>query len=83
MEGQRVHKHDPAARVTRSFLDITEQLKTEQETRMALEQQRELNELRSRYVAMTSHEIRTPLSTILTSAELLKYYDERLPRTRS
>jgi signal transduction histidine kinase len=28
---------------------------------------------------MTSHEFRTPLATILSSAELLKYYGDRLP----
>jgi signal transduction histidine kinase len=30
---------------------------------------------------MTSHEFRTPLATILSSAELLKYYGDRLPES--
>lgn len=81
MEGQCLRKNDPDAGVIWTFLDITERLKAEQDTRDALEQQKELNTLRSRFVAMTSHEFRTPLSTILTSAELLKYYDERLPKS--
>ena len=80
MEGQCVRKNDPDAGVIWTFLDITERLKAEQNTRAALEQQKELNNLRSRFVAMTSHEFRTPLSTILSYAELLKYYDERLPK---
>ncbi|QTN28248.1 PAS domain-containing sensor histidine kinase [Rhodoferax sp. AJA081-3] len=80
MEGQCVRKNDPDAGVIWTFLDITERLKAEQDTQIALEQQKELNTLRSRFVAMTSHEFRTPLSTILTSAELLKYYDDRLPK---
>ena len=80
MEGQCVRKNDPDAGVIWTFLDITERLKAENDTRVALEQQKELNNLRSRFVAMTSHEFRTPLSTILSSAELLKYYDERLPQ---
>ena len=80
MEGQCLRKNDPDAGVIWTFLDITERLKAEQDTRDALDQQKELNTLRSRFVAMTSHEFRTPLSTILTSAELLKYYDERLPK---
>lgn len=80
MEGQCLRKNDPDVGVIWTFLDITERLKAEQNTRDALDQQKELNNLRSRFVAMTSHEFRTPLSTILTSAELLKYYDERLPK---
>ncbi|MBC7621308.1 MAG: HAMP domain-containing histidine kinase, partial [Candidatus Saccharibacteria bacterium] len=50
-------------------------------TLAALEKEKELNELRSRFVSMTSHEFRTPLATILSSAELLKYYGDRLPES--
>ena len=64
-----------------SFIDITPLLAAEEDTRMALVRQQQLNELRSRFVAMTSHEFRTPLATILSSAELLKYYGTRLPDT--
>lgn len=53
--------------------DITERKQAE-ETRQALEQEKELNELKSRFVSMTSHEFRTPLGTILSSAELLERY---------
>lgn len=42
----------------------------------ALERERELGELKTRFVSMASHEFRTPLSTILSSAELLKRYTE-------
>ncbi len=80
MEGQCVRKNDPDAGVIWTFLDITARLQAEHDTQVAMEQQKELNTLRSRFVAMTSHEFRTPLSTILSSAELLKYYDERLPK---
>jgi signal transduction histidine kinase len=61
------------------FSEITERKQAEQDIRAALEQQKKLNELRTRFVAMTSHEFRTPLATILSSAELLKYYGDRLP----
>ncbi len=37
-----------------------------------LEQERELNKLRSDFVSMTSHEFRTPLSCISTSVELIQ-----------
>lgn len=43
----------------------------EQETRSALLKERELSDMKSRFVTMASHEFRTPLSSILTSAELL------------
>ncbi|WP_341919942.1 7TM diverse intracellular signaling domain-containing protein [Polaromonas sp. YR568] len=72
---------EPEAGVIWTFLDITERKKSEQDTREALERQRELNELRSRFVAMTSHEFRTPLASILSSGEILKHYGERLPAT--
>ena len=81
MAGSRVRAADPDSGVIWTLLDITERIKAEQSTRFALEQQKELNELRSRFVAMTSHEFRTPLATILSSAELLKYYGDRMPNS--
>ncbi len=42
------------------------------EIRRAFEKEQELNELKSKLMAITSHEIRTPLSSILLSAELLE-----------
>ncbi|MBE9200237.1 MULTISPECIES: PAS domain S-box protein [unclassified Nodularia (in: cyanobacteria)] len=54
--------------------DITERKQLEQELKVALETEKELNELKSRFVSMTSHEFRTPLSTILSSSELLEHY---------
>lgn len=62
-----------------TFIDITERKRAEEEVRKTLEKERELNDLKSRFVSMTSHEFRTPLATILSSAELLKDYGERLP----
>ncbi|MEL6471056.1 MAG: ATP-binding protein [Cyanobacteria bacterium J06623_4] len=56
--------------------DITERKRSEADILNALAQERELNELRTKFVAMTSHEFRTPLTTILSSAELLKHYSD-------
>src|SRR5207253_2906530 len=42
----------------------------------ALQKERELNELKSRFVTMASHEFRTPLSTVLSSASLISKYSE-------
>ncbi|MDB5872438.1 MAG: domain S-box protein [Ramlibacter sp.] len=80
MGGSCLRSHDPDSGVIWTFLDITERKKSEAEIREALEQQKALNELRSRFVAMTSHEFRTPLAAILSAEELLRHYGERLPQ---
>lgn len=61
-----------------TWVDITRRRQAEEDIRRALAQQQELNELKSRFVAMTSHEFRTPLATILSSTDLLRYYGDRL-----
>ncbi len=48
----------------------------EQELQLALAKEKELSELKSRFVSMASHEFRTPLSTILSSASLISKYTE-------
>ncbi|MEO5907153.1 MAG: PAS domain-containing sensor histidine kinase, partial [Saprospiraceae bacterium] len=40
----------------------------------ALENEKELGELKSRFVSMASHEFRTPLSTVLSSSYLIQKY---------
>lgn len=47
---------------------------SQKELSEALDKERELNEIKSRFVSMASHEFRTPLSTILSSASLLGKY---------
>lgn len=42
----------------------------------ALSKEKELGDLKTRFVSMASHEFRTPLSTILSSASLLAKYTE-------
>jgi PAS domain S-box-containing protein len=54
--------------------NISELKKTEDDLREALEKEKELNELKSRFVSMASHEFRTPLSTVLSSTYLIEKY---------
>jgi PAS domain S-box-containing protein len=54
--------------------DITERKRAEAEIRNAIEKERELCELRSRFVTTVSHEFRTPLSIIILSARLLERF---------
>lgn len=48
--------------------------RSQQELSAALDKERQLNEIKGRFVAMASHEFRTPLSAILSSATLLSRY---------
>jgi PAS domain S-box-containing protein len=58
---------------------------SQNELSLALDKERQLNEIKSRFVSMASHEFRTPLSTVLSSASLLDKYtaaDEQEKKTR-
>jgi PAS domain S-box-containing protein len=67
-----------------SVRDITERKLAEQELLKTLEKERELNELKSRFVSVVSHEFRTPLAVILASSGLVQSYFDRLtPENRT
>lgn len=53
--------------------------KREVQLERLLTKERELNELRSRFVSMASHEFRTPLTTMLSSVEVIDMAVEQPP----
>ena len=57
-------------------VDISKRKKAEADLRESLEKEKELSELKSRFVSMASHEFRTPLSTVLSSAYLVEKYNQ-------
>jgi PAS domain S-box-containing protein len=48
----------------------------------ALEQERELNDLKTRFVSMVSHEFRTPLGVTMSAVEIMRHFDDKLPPTK-
>jgi PAS domain S-box-containing protein len=54
--------------------NISKLKRAEEGLREALKKERDLGELKSRFVSMASHEFRTPLSTVLSSAYLIEKY---------
>jgi signal transduction histidine kinase len=56
-----------------------ERKRAENDLRVALAAEKELNQLKSSFVSMVSHEFRTPLGVILSSSNILDRYLDRLP----
>ncbi len=56
---------------------ISELEKTKNELNEALDKEKDLNELKTRFVSMASHEFRTPLATIMSSLSLVKAYGDK------
>lgn len=60
---------------TKSLKKMLHELeKAKEEASMALEKEKQLNRMKSRFVSMASHEFRTPLSSMQLSAVLIEKY---------
>ena len=67
-----------ALRMTGVNVDIDDRKRAEVELLAAVQREKELSEMKSKFVSTASHEFRTPLATMLSSAELLEHYSESL-----
>ncbi|MGY5848066.1 ATP-binding protein [Salegentibacter sp. HM20] len=54
--------------------EIKKRKEAEKRIKLALKQEKELNELKTKFLSLVSHEFKTPLSGILTSAMLAEKY---------
>ncbi len=58
--------------------DITERKKFEAAIASTLEKQRQVSDMKSRFITVTSHEFRTPMAAAMASADLLHHHHDRL-----
>lgn len=65
------NKHQTIGMQT-SSRDISETIKAAEEMRLNFLKEKELNELKSKFVSMASHQFRTPLAIIYSNAELIE-----------
>jgi PAS domain S-box-containing protein len=72
MNAQLEAKVEERTQILKEALNQLE--KSQKDLREALNKEKELNEIKSRFVSLASHEFRTPLSSVLSSASLLGKY---------
>ncbi|MBZ0316568.1 MAG: PAS domain S-box protein [Anaerolineae bacterium] len=68
----------PAPMVMSLIIDLTERKEAELALKQALAHEKELGDLKSRFVSMASHEFRTPLAAIMATTETLTLYRDKM-----
>ncbi len=58
--------------------DITVRKRAEAETAARLEKERQISEMKTRFISVTSHEFRTPMAAVMGSCELLANHFDRI-----
>jgi len=72
-------EHNKQHYFTAFMRDISEMKASKLSMEKALQRQKELNEMKSKFISMTSHELRTPLTTIRSNTELIDYQLDNSP----
>jgi PAS domain S-box-containing protein len=63
--------------------DITERKRHEVEVEAMLEKERQISEMKTRFISVTSHEFRTPMTVVMGAVEILaNHLDRLLPEKR-
>lgn len=65
--------------IIQALMDIDEKKQSEVQLQLSLDKERQVNELKTRFVSTVSHEFRTPLAGMLLSVDLLTRYFDRMP----
>jgi len=58
--------------------EIEQHHKVQKELKLMLDKEKELNQMKSRFVSMVSHEFRTPLTIVRSAAQMLEKYQNSL-----
>ncbi len=59
-------------------VETDERQKAQEALRQALDREKEMAELKTNFVSLVSHEFRTPLGVIVSAADILEHYFERM-----
>jgi PAS domain S-box-containing protein len=63
-------------------IDVTERVRNREALAAAYAREKELNEIKTRFINTVSHEFRTPITTIQGSCHILRDYSHALPKER-